>query len=192
MAQYETKAFEALSKTKAEAKAQAKGKASGSTQAKPKPKAKAKAKGKASAHQKVLKRPSAQGHRSKTSGNPEQYGHYQYPGPKGPFGCIRCRGNVKGCEKCIQPDFAGFRFSSRANSGKPGKWPMMATCRPKPKPTGQAICWGGKEISNVPLAKETLEYDQHVEPHPLEKSTSTKLSERTFGFPCQAGRQNQP
>ena len=33
--------------------------------------------------------------------------------------------------------------------GKPGKWPTMATCRPKPKPTGQAICWGGKEICMV-------------------------------------------
>lgn len=31
----------------------------------------------------------------------------------GVFGCIRCRGNVKGCEACWSPFFTGQRFSSR-------------------------------------------------------------------------------
>ena len=29
------------------------------------------------------------------------------------FGCLRCRGNVKGCATCWNPSFAGQRFSSR-------------------------------------------------------------------------------
>ncbi len=32
---------------------------------------------------------------------------------KGPFGCIRCRGNQNGCPTCIQPGFKGLRLPSR-------------------------------------------------------------------------------
>lgn len=32
---------------------------------------------------------------------------------KGIFGCLRCRGNSKGCSTCWNPDFQGLRFSSR-------------------------------------------------------------------------------
>lgn len=29
------------------------------------------------------------------------------------FGCLRCRGNVRGCDTCKNPNFKGRRFSSR-------------------------------------------------------------------------------
>lgn len=34
------------------------------------------------------------------------------------YGCIRCRGNVAGCDVCWSPFFAGKRFSSRAEYNK--------------------------------------------------------------------------
>ena len=37
-----------------------------------------------------------------------------YPGKGGPFGCVRCRGNVRGCASCVNPKFGGLRFRSRA------------------------------------------------------------------------------
>ena len=36
----------------------------------------------------------------------------------GVYGCIRCRGNVNGCESCKNPLFAGKRFASRRESQK--------------------------------------------------------------------------
>lgn len=33
---------------------------------------------------------------------------------KGIYGCLRCRGNVKGCSTCWEPSFQGQRFSSRS------------------------------------------------------------------------------
>ena len=37
---------------------------------------------------------------------------------KGIYGCVRCRGNVKGCDSCRSPYFAGQRFSSRDEYNK--------------------------------------------------------------------------
>ena len=37
---------------------------------------------------------------------------------KGIYGCVRCRGNVNGCDSCQSPCFAGLRFSSRQDYNK--------------------------------------------------------------------------
>ena len=37
---------------------------------------------------------------------------------KGIYGCIRCRGNTKGCDTCRSSDFGGLRFSSREEYNK--------------------------------------------------------------------------
>lgn len=37
---------------------------------------------------------------------------------KGIFGCIRCRGNIKGCDTFKSPDFGGLRFSSKDEYNK--------------------------------------------------------------------------
>lgn len=42
----------------------------------------------------------------KTKGRPK-------PAAQGPYGCIRCRGNVNGCQTCWQPGFAGVRLPGR-------------------------------------------------------------------------------
>ena len=94
--QFEKEAFTSLAKAKA--KAAAKGKA------KAKPKSKAKAKPVAKSQQKLTKpHPCSK----------PKYGYYGKPPTKGPFGCLRCRGNIKGCSQCLQPSYNGLRFSSR-------------------------------------------------------------------------------
>lgn len=89
-------AFEALKEKKEK---------NGSTkkaQAKAKPKAKAKAKGKAaksgSLKKKTASKAGVASGRSSSSTT---------------FGCIRCRGNPKGCDTCWRPTFNGKRFKSR-------------------------------------------------------------------------------
>ena len=115
MAQYEEQAFANLPKTKAQAKGKATSAPKAKAKAQAKASAKATAKGKASAQKQILKRPATRVQLTKPLANPEQNGHYTYPGPAGPFGCIRCRGNIKGCDNCVQPTFEGLRFNSRAN-----------------------------------------------------------------------------
>lgn len=34
------------------------------------------------------------------------------------YGCIRCRGNIRGCTSCRSSTFAGLRFSSRDEYNK--------------------------------------------------------------------------
>ena len=118
MEEYEKEAYHALAKTKAKAKvaAKAKGKAGAKSKAKAKSEAKAaskpgpKVKAKAKGHNKQVK-PSA--------GKAASSGYYgPPPSSDGPFGCIRCRGNIKGCSQCVQPGYAGLRFLSRQDWSK--------------------------------------------------------------------------
>lgn len=37
---------------------------------------------------------------------------------RGIFGCIRCRGNIRGCDTCRSPTFGGLRFTSRDEYNK--------------------------------------------------------------------------
>lgn len=102
LAKYEEEQMAALSKNKAGAKSKAK--AAAKSKAKPKSACKA---------MPVLKKPAAKS--AQTSATSAQHGYYGKAPAKGPFGCLRCRGNVKGCDQCIQPSYAGLRFSSRAS-----------------------------------------------------------------------------
>ena len=52
--------------------------------------------------------------KTKKGGAADSCGKHVYPGKNGPFGCVRCRGNVKGCASCVNPKFAGLRFRTRA------------------------------------------------------------------------------
>ena len=51
---------------------------------------------------------------TKPTADSDTVGKHGYPGKKGPFGCVRCRGNVRGCGCCVNPKFGGLRFRSRA------------------------------------------------------------------------------
>jgi hypothetical protein len=104
LAQYAQDAFNKLAKAKAGAKS------------------KAKAASKAGATAKANAAPKIQKNMSKAvakpgpkagQAKPQDFGYYGTPGPRGPFGCVRCKGNTKGCETCIQPGFKGLRFKSR-------------------------------------------------------------------------------
>ena len=69
----------------------------------------------------TMKRPAA---RPKNSAKPKETttkrgaaspsAKHGYPGKGGPFGCVRCRGNMRGCASCVNPKFGGLRFRSRA------------------------------------------------------------------------------
>ena len=114
---YEKEAYTALLKSKAKAKAKATAKAKGKAVAKPKSQAKAKvtAAVKAKPVAKVKAKAKAQAMVSRPSGQASSKGYYGVPPEGGPYGCIRCRGNIKGCSQCLQPGYGGLRFSSRAN-----------------------------------------------------------------------------
>ena len=88
--QFEEKAFQVLTGKKAAAKAKAKAKSNAKTVKK----------------EAVLKRPAASGSTTTVKAK----------GPKENkiYGCPRCRGNVKGCSTCWNPNYTGIRFSSRA------------------------------------------------------------------------------
>lgn len=64
---------------------------------------KAEPKGKVTKHKGVLK---------------EKKQHVKSSSLKGIYGCIRCRGNIRGCNTCRSPGFGGLRFSSRDEYNK--------------------------------------------------------------------------
>ena len=64
---------------------------------------KAEPKGKVTKHKGVLK---------------EKKQHVKSSSLKGIYGCIRCRGNIRGCNTCRSPAFGGLRFSSRDEYNK--------------------------------------------------------------------------
>ena len=101
LAQYEQDAFTKLAKAKAGAKSKPKAKAQASAKAKPKAASKV--------QKKTVTKPGGKPSQAK----PQDFGYYGTPGPRGPFGCIRCKGNINGCENCIQPGFKGLRFKSK-------------------------------------------------------------------------------
>lgn len=109
LAHYEALAHAQLSKSKGGSIGKATPKGKAKAKAKTKAKAKAKAQPKAAAKGPCMKRPASAVSTVAISGS-------GYPGPKGPFGCIRCRGDTNGCSTCLQPTFGGTRFRSR------GEW----------------------------------------------------------------------
>ena len=105
LAKYEQDAFNTLAKAKAGAKSKAK--------AASKAGAKAKEKKAAPKVHKTMSKAVAKPGPKAGQAKPQDFGYYGTPGPRGPFGCVRCKGNTKGCETCIQPGFKGLRFKSR-------------------------------------------------------------------------------
>lgn len=110
---YEAEAFASLQKAKGLPK-----KASGKAKAKAKATSKATAKGKAKAKAKAIvakahPAPKAKGPVLKRPAAAMPKVANVYPGPGGPFGCIRCRGDTNGCSTCLQSSFQGTRFTSR-------------------------------------------------------------------------------
>ena len=73
----------------------------------------------------VVKRPASKKAFAKVKASPkskvqkqEKMKHTTPAFDKGIFGCVRCRGNTKGCSVCWSPFFGGKRFSSRQGYNK--------------------------------------------------------------------------